>query len=332
MAPSMSPQLNQALIVDAVVIGRNESERLRAGLGSLQGTVRRVIYVDSGSTDDSVALAHTMGAQIVELDMVQPFTAARARNAGLAALAETPPDAVQFMDGDCEIREGWIELAREFLAERPDVVVVCGRRRERFSDASRFNRLCDEEWDTPVGETRACGGDAMIRYGPLTEAGGFREDLIAGEEPELCIRLRHAGGRIWRLDEEMTWHDAAITRLGQWAQRARRAGHAFAQGAALHGAPPERHWVRETRRALFWGAGLPILIVVLAIVHPAWVLLILAYPLQIARLALRNGPGRIWSWTEAYYLTLAKFPEARGVLDYWWRRMRRQKSELIEYK
>ena len=40
--------------VDAVVIGRNEGARLIACLDSLQGQVRRVVYVDSGSTDGRI--------------------------------------------------------------------------------------------------------------------------------------------------------------------------------------------------------------------------------------------------------------------------------------
>jgi hypothetical protein len=86
-------------------------------------------------------------------------------------------------------------------------------------------------------------------------AGGYRDSLIAGEEPELCLRLIRAGGEVWRIPAEMTLHDAAIHRFGQWWRRTRRAGHAFAEGAHLHGAGPERHWVAETRRALALGRG-----------------------------------------------------------------------------
>ena len=103
-------------------------------------------------------------------------------------------------------------------------------------------------------EARAFGGDVMIRAAALENVGGYRDDLIAGEEPELCIRLRAAGWRIWRLPYEMTSHDAAMTRFSQWWRRAMRAGYAFAQGAHLHGASPERHWVWESRRAWLWAA------------------------------------------------------------------------------
>lgn len=311
-----------------VVIGRNEGARLIACLASLQGAVGRIVYVDSGSTDGSVAAAEAAGAAAVALDPAPPFTAARARNAGLAQLRGTgPPPYVQFIDGDCTLREGWIGTALAFLEAHPRAAAVCGRRRERFPQASVYNRLCDREWDTPVGRAKACGGDALMRMSAVEAVGGYREDLIAGEEPELCLRLRRAGWEIWRLDAEMTWHDAAITRFGQWWQRSRRAGHAFAEGAALHGNAPERHWVAETRRALAWGLGLPAAALTLSAVTPAGFLL-LAYPLQVVRLAARDGAGRQASWERALFTTLGKIPEMLGVLEF----HLPHRTGLIEYK
>lgn len=312
--------------VDAVVIGRNEGERLIRCLRALQGRVRRLVYVDSGSADGSVAAARALGAEVVLLEGAQPFTAARARNAGLAHLAADPPDFVQFVDGDCEVVEGWIAAALAAFAEHPTAVAVCGRRRERHPRASLWNALIDREWDTPVGQARACGGDVMMRHAAVQAAGGYRDGLIAGEEPELCLRLIRAGGEVWRIGAEMTLHDAAMTRFAQWWRRCRRAGHAFAEGAALHGGGPERHWVAETRRALFWGAGLPVLSVAAGLLHPVGWALVLVYPAQVARLARREG----WRW--AVFTTLAKFAEAQGVLGYGLDRLRGRRRGLIEYK
>lgn len=312
--------------IDAVVIGRNEGERLVVCLRALRGQMRRVVYVDSGSTDGSVAQARALGAEVVALDMTRPFTAARARNAGLEVLAADPPEFVQLLDGDCEMVPGWPAAALAAFAEHPRAVVVCGRRRERFPQASVWNALADREWDTPVGPARACGGDALMRYAAVRAVGGYRDDLIAGEEPELCLRLRQAGGEVWRIAAEMVLHDAALTRFGQWWRRTRRAGHAFAEGAALHGAGPERHWVAETRRALFWGAGLPVLVLLAGLIHPAGWLLALVYPAQVVRLARRGGG------TWAVYSVLGKFAEAQGALGYWADRLRGRRRGLIEYK
>jgi len=158
--------------IAAIVIGRNEGARLIACLDALAGQVAPIIYVDSGSSDGSVEAAKARGAQVIALDMTQPFTAARARNAGIAAL---PPDArfVQFLDGDCVMQAGWLETAQTHLENHPQVAVVCGRRREMAPEASVYNRLIDAEWDTPIGEARACGGDALMRVAPLRAVGGY---------------------------------------------------------------------------------------------------------------------------------------------------------------
>ncbi len=317
----------------AVLIGRNEGERLLRCLASAKG-LARVVYVDSGSTDGSVAAAEAAGAEVVALDMCLPFTAARARNAGIARLRDgAPPRYIQFVDGDCVLEPFWIATARAFLEDRPEVAVVCGRRREIHPEASLYNRLCDVEWDTPVGRATACGGDALMRMAALDQVGGYRETMIAGEEPELCLRLGRRGWQIWRLEAEMTRHDAAITRFGQWWARTRRAGHAWAEAAALHGRGPERHGVAGTIRALFWGLGLPLAVLVLALLTGPWALvLMLIYPLQILRMAWRDGLASGFAWQKAALTMLGKIPEALGVLAYARGCLTQRRTALIEYK
>ncbi|EDM72739.1 glycosyl transferase, family 2 [Roseobacter sp. AzwK-3b] len=320
------------LTIGLVIIGRNEGARLIRALASVPDGVDRIVYVDSGSTDGSVDAARAAGAEVVTLDMTQPFTAARARNSGVDRLLQAGlPDAIQFMDGDCELRDGWIAHAAAFLVENPKAAVACGRRRERFPEASVYNRLCDAEWNTPVGRAKACGGDALMRAEAFEAVGGFNPSLIAGEEPELCVRLRAAGWEVWRLDHEMTWHDAAMMRLSQWWTRTRRGGYAFALGASLHGAPPERHWVRETRRALIWGAVLPSVLFLAAVLITPWALLgMVLYPLQIVRIALKSGPP--FDWPQAFFMVLGKFAEALGVVQCWLDLTTGRRKALIEYK
>lgn len=318
--------------VGAVVIGRNEGKRLVRALTALEGQITRVIYVDSGSTDGSVAAATAAGAEVIGLDLSYPFTAARARNAGFEALEQDDmPAFVQFIDGDCEIQPGWIDAARTFLQAHPGIAVVFGRLRERYPDATVYNQLCDREWDVPVGACKSSGGIFLARSTAMRQVEGFNSTLIAGEEPELCVRLRAAGWEIWCIDAEMALHDAAMTRLGQWWARTRRAGHAAAEGMAMHGGKPERHRVREVRRSLAWGLVLP-LTILMGLVATPWALLgVLAYPLQILRLALRDGGGKP-AWAHAFFLTLAKLPETQGILGYWAGRVSGKRQGLIEYK
>jgi glycosyl transferase family 2 len=240
---------------------------------------------------------------------------------------------IQFLDGDCELNANWPLHAIAFLEAHAKAAACFGRRRERFPDRSVFNRLCDLEWSVPVGPARAFGGDVMIRALALDAVGGYREDMIAGEDPELGVRLRAAGWQIWCLDSEMSLHDAAMTRFGQWWIRNVRSGYAFALGADLHGRTPERHWVWESRRALLWGLLLPVSCAVLAALLGTWANIIwLIYPLQIVRLMLRGKGSFEERITSAFFHTLARFPEALGQLIFLFHRMIRHRTQLIEYR
>ncbi|PRY24229.1 GT2 family glycosyltransferase [Aliiruegeria haliotis] len=314
--------------VGGVVIGRNEGERLERCLASLGNAVESVVYVDSGSSDDSVAIARRLGADVVELDAGTPFTAARARNAGVDRLVELGlPEFVQFVDGDCEILPGWIAKGCEALRADGGLCAVSGRLRERDPQASLYNRLLDAEWDGPVGPVPACGGNALFRCSAVRQVGGFDPNLIAGEEPELCFRLRQSGWAIMRIDAEMTLHDASMTRFSQWWQRSRRAGHAFAEGAAMHGRSGEHFNVRETLRALAWGGLLPFALIALALLlSPWWLLGGLIYPAQGLRISRRVGA------IPAVFMTLGRFAEAQGIAGFLWNRRRGTRQSLIEYK
>jgi len=321
----------------AVVIGRNEGERLRRCLESLRGTVRRLVYVDSGSRDGSVALASKMGFDVVELDTARPFTAARARNAGLEKLRFADPslELVQFVDGDCEVAATWIGAAKAAMAADPGVAVVCGRRRERHPQASIYNRLCDIEWNTPPGSTDACGGDALMRIAPLVEVGGFDGGLIAGEEPELCLRLRRRGHRILRIDAEMTLHDADIRRFSQWWRRTVRSGYAYADSFLLHRLQPGGYCAKQVRSNFLWGAFLPALVLGLAAVSPILsASASVAYPILVARVyaTARRRFSRRDAVLFAIFVTLGKVPSAIGQFRCLGRHLRGRRGSLIEYK
>lgn len=322
----------------AVAIGRNEGDRLVACLDSLVGRVGRVVYVDSGSTDGSVDRARARGVEVVELDTSIPFTAARARNAGLDRLLERDPGLryVQFVDGDCEVVQGWLDRARGELEARPELAVACGRRRERHPEASVYNLLADLEWDTPVGDAESCGGDAMMRVGALREVGGFDPALIAGEEPDLCVRLRAEGWKVARLDAEMTRHDLAMTRFGQWWRRHVRAGHAFAEGALRHAGKPGRPWARQAISNGFWGLAWPAGCLALAWPSGGWSLLgMLGYGVIAARSARgRRGRGAPAGHAALFGLSCAasKFPQAIGQAKFAADRIAGRRGGLIEYK
>ena len=327
--------LNSApAVFGIVVIGRNEGDRLKQCLLSLPSDCLTV-YVDSGSTDGSTDLARKCGAEMIELSKSTRFTAARARNAGYRRLLEIRPDLqfVQFIDGDCEVAPHWLERASSFLTAHEQAGATFGRRRERYPTRSIYNQLCDWEWEGPIGEGASFGGDVMIRASALTSSGGYREDIIAGEDTELCLRLRLAHWPTWRLDVEMTLHDAAIITFSQWWRRSVRCGYAFAQGAQVHGSLPERHFVWESRRARMWGIWIPVICLGAMLALGPWGLVAwLVYPVQIVRQTLRtrgSGRNRI---VLGLFQVLARFPEACGQIKFAYDRLIDRPAHIIEYK
>lgn len=328
------------LPIGVVVIGRNEGNRLYQCLQSiLNQEINVVVYVDSGSTDGSVKLAQSLGVHVVELDLSIPFTAARARNAGFEYLLKVEPNIkfVQFVDGDCRVVTGWLATAVRELQARPELVVVCGQRQEEFPHHSIYNRLCGLEWNTPVGEAKACGGDSMMRVSAFKKVGGFNPTLIAGEEPELCVRLRQAGGKVLRMDADMTLHDAQITRFAQWWKRSQRNGYAYAEGAWLHGASPEKHWVKESRSIWFWGLLLPLLAVATVWITKgsSLILLLIAYSYLAYRIFeyMRRREFPIEdAIAYSLFCVLGKFPQVQGQIQFHISQLFRQKTTIIEYK
>ena len=319
--------------VGFVVIGRNEGERLGQSLRTLRAISDQVVYVDSGSTDGSVHLACDLGAIAIELDDSAPHTAARGRNAGFREARERFPacEYVQFIDGDCILEPGWLESATKFLDTNPKAAIACGRRIEAHPDESFYNRLIDEEWNTPIGRSDYSGGDALVRVSAFEQIGGFRPELKAGEEPEMTTRLRAAGWEIWRIDAPMTIHDARIHRFSQWWTRSVRGGYGYAEVWSTTGQLPRRVFDAQLRRAFFWTLGLPLVVMVVALIvrEPLLLLALPAiYGAQILRIAVRRGLS-LRSAQSAAMILLAKLPESIGALSYF---LGQKSNRLADYK
>lgn len=321
--------------IGVVIIGRNEGERLIRCIQSLQNYVPNSIYVDSASSDGSLETASMLGTRAIALDMTLPFTAARARNTGAEALFKRHPEIefIQFVDGDCEVLDGWPNAGIAFLKANQHIAIVSGVLYERFPNKTIYNTLCDLEWKMSLGEVKACGGNALVRVSAFKAANGFLATLIAGEEPELCVRLRQQGWKVWHIDVPMMLHDANMISFNQWWKRTTRAGYAFAEGAYLHGAAPEFHWVAESKRAWIWGFFIPFAIILLCFIKPMLAfLLLLIYPIQILRLALKSKLSIKIAFLQAIFLTIGKFAEVLGQMKFLSHRFHNKISQLIEYK
>ncbi len=325
--------------IAVVVIGRNEGSRLVRSLDAVVEGSRPVVYVDSGSTDSSCSLARARSVEVVELDMSIPFTAARARNAGFERLRQQHPEIeyVQFVDGDSEVVNGWLEAAAETLDANPDVVAVCGWVRERYPERSVYNRICDVEWRMgPIGETRSFGGNVMLRAKALAAVGGYDTSVIAAEDDELSVRLRQNNGTLMRIDRISLLHDVDMHKLSQWWQRTKRCGYAYAQVNQMHGAPPEGKFVTEMRRVWLWGIIIPLSALALMLPTHSFSLLAFGrYPLT-ALWTIYKTRRQGFSWLEsiAWGLSCAVsvFPQAFGVVKFHLNRLGNKQHQIIEHK
>jgi len=336
-----------------VVIGRNEGHRFLRCLKSLVHCGSPIVYVDSGSTDGSPEAAFDAGADVINLNVSMGFNMSRARNAGWRRLLEIHPslEFVQFLDGDCELDPEWASCALEFLGNNPEVAVVCGRRLERRPEQTIYNRLIDIEWNTPVGPARSCGGDSMMRIHVLRTAGGFDEHLIAGEEPELCFRIRKAGWGIQRIAGRMSVHDADIRQFGQWWMRHVRAGYGtlfvasrqLADGSDDQGEILFLDQVRSPRRWIF---GSLILFITVAVILSialgsfrgvllAAGIVFLAWAIQSLRIGIlqRKRAGSLCAGLlYGISLMIAKWAILQGQIRFFRDQIKKQNARIIEYK
>ncbi|MEO1136328.1 MAG: glycosyltransferase [Pseudomonadota bacterium] len=326
--------MNSPRPVGFVAIGRNEGERFKRCLASLQRAGDRIVYVDSGSRDDSISFARENGAAVVSLDPHEPFTAARARNEGFALLMEQWPDTnyVMFIDGDCELIDGFVAAALAAVENDDGITAVTGRCRERNPDTTIYNRLCDLEWDGPLGDIAACGGIFLVKASGFRAAGGFNPAVIAAEDDDFCIRLRKTGARVHRIDHDMCLHDADMRHFGQWWRRMVRAGHAYAQLGELH----PGYFSAERRRAWGWGFILPAAALLGApFTQGITLALLLLYPMSLVRTRaglVGNGAAPAHATLGAVFLTLSKFPNLLGMLRYRWKRASGEPVKIVEYK
>jgi glycosyltransferase involved in cell wall biosynthesis len=313
-----------------VVIGRNEGDRLIKCLYSVLKSKVPVVYVDSQSTDNSVNEAASLNVTTVVLNTSKPLSAARARNEGFNKLIQDHPsiEYIHFIDADCELAENWFPTAIAELDKQKQVAVICGRLHEKYRNQTVYMRLCDMDWYRPPGVIDACGGIATYRREIFQHLKGFNETLLAGEEPEFCLRIKQNGGSVLCIADDMGTHDSAMVFFSQWWRRCVKIGFGYKNGVDWGG------YSKQYKSAIIWGGLIPFIIINGLLWTNYSLLLLLLYPIQILRIILQpykdNNLSIYDKGIYALFCVLAKFPEIQGIFLHFFKSNNKQK--LMNYK
>ncbi|HEX5924610.1 MAG TPA: glycosyltransferase [Baekduia sp.] len=195
--------------VAVVVPNRDGLGWLPGLLASLRAQTRpadRIIVVDDGSRDGSVAWLRSEGVEVLERGVSGGFAAAA--NAGFAAVA---CDVVALINTDVVLEPDWLARTVEVLEAVPEAGAVACKmvgmddpgliddagdtlRRDGVCEQRGRGRRDDGRFDAPGEVWGACAGAALYRHGAVIGVGGFDESYgMYLEDVDLALRLRLAG-------------------------------------------------------------------------------------------------------------------------------------------
>ena len=266
-------------MISAIVIGRNEGERLDACLASITDALgplhHEVIYVDSRSGDDSLSIARERGARCFLLEDSET-TAGLGRYVGAK---EARGEYLLFLDGDMRLCPGFVQQAMLAMATRGYDGVTGQREDVYLRDGEVVSRTPNYFGCTSERIAPEFGGALFIRADALRRCGGWSPDTIACEEAELHARLLDAACRIGELPVPMIVHTDAVRDgrglLGVLLSR-RRLGEGQAMRCAMAHGKGRAYLRREREKFLFYALD--------------W-LSVFLFIAGIALLAARGGAG-----------------------------------------
>ncbi len=195
--------------LSVVIISKNQEWNIARLIESLLAETdlssREIVLVDSASIDKTVEIARNYPIDIIRLHPEQRLTAAVGRYVGYH---HTTGERILFLDGDMELRSGWLTQAMAIMDNQEDVAVVTGQSIDISSPDERTIRLAEAPTSCAGTATEVLhgGGAALYRRSVLEQVGTFHPYIYSDEEPELCVRIRYAGYRILRLEYPMVFH------------------------------------------------------------------------------------------------------------------------------
>lgn len=194
-----------------IVIGRNEGIFLKKCFESIQGIVKEkslstveIIYVDSGSTDDSVSIAVEYATKVISLE--GEFNAAVARNVGAQ---NSEGDFLIFLDGDMELQLDFFKLIYSetmtpiYDFVNGDIFNIYYNSSMQFISEGHFHRkkLIKDEYMPRTG------GFFCIKRKLWNDVGGMREKYRRSQDLDFGFRLAKKGKLILRKKELAVRHN-----------------------------------------------------------------------------------------------------------------------------
>lgn len=234
--------------VTIVVIGLNEADNLAKTFRAIQQVkyppnLIEVIYVDSGSTDDSLSIARDYCDKCF-VENVHP-SAGRNRNRGLT---EAKHDIVHFIDGDMAVDSNYLIKAVSILKDK-DVQAVVGQLEEQSKGIwNRLATLVSNDLKRDEGYTDFTSTGATYVRTALLSIDGYDERILRGQEIELGVRFKQAGYKIWSTLQVMGQHNYGNSSLYHYLLRFRANAKSLVQVAVLQG---ENSYFKKARKRLY---------------------------------------------------------------------------------
>lgn len=198
-------------MISFIVIGKNEGWKLKLCFDSILNVVQKdeinayeVVYVDSRSSDDSIALAKTY-------PNIRVFLVTGECNAGVGrniGAKEALGNILFFIDGDMELQPNFLKNVLCDNDKRLVYPFISGLHLDMLYDTSwkfRYSQLenhppCDEIWMITTG------GLFMVERKYWEELGGIDTRLRANEDYDFGLRMFERGVKMCRKCQLLVKH------------------------------------------------------------------------------------------------------------------------------
>lgn len=222
------------MIFSIIIPAKNEEKNLARCLASISkvdfpDAEYEIIVVDNGSTDTTVQLARTTGAEVY----IQPeLTVAGLRNFGAR---QAKGSILVFLDADCTVPCDWLHKAKLYADDRtvagfgsPPVVPEQASWVPKAWFVVRSKNSLHGE-DVPWLESM----NLFVRRDIFLELGGFNENLVTCEDYDLSLRIK-AKGRLISDSRIVAIHHGEANNLAVFWRKERWRGTSNLSGIRSH--------------------------------------------------------------------------------------------------